>query len=381
MPSLRKFKGCKNYTACFTDATGKRKQVSTHTANRKDALRIAAEYEAATKGQRIAAKIQTSLSEIVRTVTGEFLPDATAREFMARFIEGKRNRINPSTVRKYETAFKSFLAALGDKADTPIRAITQGDVYAWQSSELGRVRPSTAKLHTRLIREAFKQAIAGQYREADPFAGLEPIKAGKAIRKGFTIQQIQDLLKAAPSEEWRSMIIFGVYSGQRLGDLAALTWRNLDPVEGTLTIRAKKTGNDVSIPIPPPLLRHIGTLPTPKRDRDPVHPEAALKAVDESKNLSKEFDKILVAAGIRDPETERAGNGRAGKRNRNELSFHSLRHTFVSILKSAGVGEAVAMDLAGHESAAVSASYTHIKDDVKRAAMATIPDVTGEGAR
>jgi integrase len=37
-----------------------------------------------------------------------------------------------------------------------------------------------------------------------------------------------------------------------------------------------------------------------------------------------------------------------------ELSFHSLRHTAVSLLKEAGIPDAVVMELVGHESAAMS---------------------------
>lgn len=372
MASLRKFKGCKNFTACFTDATGKQRQKSTHTANRKQAMKIALEYEAAAKSERTAAKIQTSLSEIVRSVTGEALPSATVREYFTAFLEGKQNRVNESTLRKYKTAFKTFLEGLGEKADSPIAAIKHPDVYRWQSAELGRVRKSTAKLHTRLCREVFKKAVAEQYREADPFAKLPPIKADPVIRKGFNPDQLRDILRAAGETEWRSLVLFGLYTGQRLGDIAALTWRNLDTVNGVIRIRAAKTGAEVEIPIPPPLLRHIGTLSTPKTDREPIHPLSANKKIP---RLSSEFTEIMVAAGIRDEDPDRAGNGRAGKRNRNELSFHSLRHSFVSLLKSTGAGESVAMALAGHESAAVSASYTHIENDAKRAAVMNLPDL------
>jgi integrase len=41
------------------------------------------------------------------------------------------------------------------------------------------------------------------------------------------------------------------------------------------------------------------------------------------------------------------------------LSFHSLRHTAVSLLKDAGVPDAVVMALVGHESTAISQRYTH----------------------
>ncbi|MBK8000440.1 MAG: tyrosine-type recombinase/integrase [Verrucomicrobia bacterium] len=55
------------------------------------------------------------------------------------------------------------------------------------------------------------------------------------------------------------------------------------------------------------------------------------------------------------------------------MSFHALRHTAVSLLKNAGVSDAVARDIAGHESVEVSARYTHIEPAVKREALAKLP--------
>jgi hypothetical protein len=50
-------------------------------------------------------------------------------------------------------------------------------------------------------------------------------------------------------------------------------------------------------------------------------------------------------------------------------------------MKSAGVGESMVMEIIGHDSEAVSRGYTHLDLEAKRAALATMPDVTGEGAR
>jgi len=44
----------------------------------------------------------------------------------------------------------------------------------------------------------------------------------------------------------------------------------------------------------------------------------------------------------------------------------------------AGVSEAVARDLIGHDSADVSAHYTHTDDKARRDAVALLPDVTLE---
>jgi integrase len=61
---------------------------------------------------------------------------------------------------------------------------------------------------------------------------------------------------------------------------------------------------------------------------------------------------------------------------RSEVTFHSLRHTATSLLKNAGVSEAVARDIIGHESAAISRHYTHIDEDSKRKALSKLPDIT-----
>ena len=46
-----------------------------------------------------------------------------------------------------------------------------------------------------------------------------------------------------------------------------------------------------------------------------------------------------------------------------------------SLLKNAGVSEAVAMDIIGHDSKAISQHYTHIEQNAKRAALSKLPDL------
>jgi len=46
------------------------------------------------------------------------------------------------------------------------------------------------------------------------------------------------------------------------------------------------------------------------------------------------------------------------------------------MLKNAGVSPAIVMDLIGHDSAEISASYTTISADAKRTAIDSLPDIT-----
>ncbi len=195
-------------------------------------------------------------------------------------------------------------------------------------------------------------------------------------RRAFTLPELKKLLAVA-SDEWRTAILLGIYTGLRLGDVQALTWTNLDLQAKELTIRTQKTGRVQILPLAAPLLRHIETLPAGD------DPKAALCPAFEGKPvhwLSNQFYELLASAGLvqsRGDHQKKAGKqGRSARRQMSDLSFHSLRHTATSLLKNAGVSDVVARDLIGHESEAISRSYTHIDAETKRAAVEKLPDVT-----
>jgi integrase len=60
--------------------------------------------------------------------------------------------------------------------------------------------------------------------------------------------------------EWQSLIKFGLYTGQRLSDLASLTWSNIDLEKNQIRLLARKTGKNVILPIAAPLRSHILTI-------------------------------------------------------------------------------------------------------------------------
>ena len=92
--------------------------------------------------------------------------------------------------------------------------------------------------------------------------------------------------------------------------------------------------------------------------------------------LSNQFADLLVAAGLRPPQTRQSrGTGRSSRRAGLELSFHCLRHTAVSLLKDAGVPDSVVMALVGHGSVAMSHRYTHVGTESLARAVQSLPEV------
>ena len=70
------------------------------------------------------------------------------------------------------------------------------------------------------------------------------------------------------------------------------------------------------------------------------------------------------------------GHGRDGRRRRYDLSFHSLRHTAVTLLKEAGTPQAVAMEFIGDDSPAISMNYTHVGAEALKKAAAALPEIS-----
>src|SRR5262249_40144444 len=199
-------------------------------------------------------------------------------------------------------------------------------------------------------------------------------------RRDFSLSEIKRILSAcADNQEWRGLVLLGLYTGQRLGDLARLTWRGINLERREIAFTAKKTGRRIILPLVAPLVDYLSSFPATDNPDAFLFPRAA--AHKRVSRLSNQFRDILVEAGLVEPRSYKVTTkGRATAREASEISFHSLRHSAVTLLKASGLSDVFAREIVGHESAAVSLQYTHLSTDDLRTAMQRLPDVTKSGA-
>jgi integrase len=88
--------------------------------------------------------------------------------------------------------------------------------------------------------------------------------------------------------------------------------------------------------------------------------------------LSSQFKRIMEQAQI-GGRILRAATGQGRKQS--SLSFHSLRHSFVSALANAGVAPDLRQKLAGHTDLKSHARYSHHEIQAMRSAVATVPSL------
>jgi integrase len=324
--------------------------------------------------------MQRVISDVYEQLTGSPLRRETVRAYLDSWLDRKKPETAPTTMAFYEAKARRFLSSLGERADDQIAYVTQNDVLAYRKAELERVSPATVNHEIKFLRMVFKSAKDDGLLAENPADGVKHAKRiTQKFRRAFTLQEIRRLLDVA-NAEWKSLIFFGLYTGQRLGDLARLTWQNIDLERNEVRFVTSKTGRQQIIPLATPLRKHIEGLVAGDDPKQPLHARAFAIVVKSGKvgTLSRQFYEVMASVGLAPAKPHRRSKtepGRDGRRNVSEISFHALRHTATSLMKNAGINSAIVQDIIGHDSAAISAHYTHIDDAAKRRALESLPNI------
>lgn len=402
MASLRKHPNSPYWIACFTGADGRRQQRSTRVKRdgtvecRRKAQKLADTYEDVARGIATANQAQSVIHDLYKEATGESIPKLSLNAQVKEWLEGKQGSVAERTHGAYRRWLDDFVGFLEKRADGPLMAVTSKDVVRWRDSLAGKLAPKTVNMGIKTLRmffgDARKEGLL-TYNPAEPVKLLKKVRG--STRRPFTLEELGKLMPHL-NDEWKSLVTFGLYTGQRLGDLVRLRWAHIDLDSCEIRFTTAKTGRHQKIPIAPHLLDHIQRRrsATPRvAANDLVHPEAHsfLNAKGSVSTLSRQFRDALGVAGLLPKEKHRrvtATSGtpegtsdRSGRRRLPELSFHSLRHTTTTLLKQAGVSGAIAEEIVGHESAEMNRIYTHIGSDPLREAVGKLPVLAGrEGA-
>jgi len=183
--------------------------------------------------------------------------------------------------------------------------------------------------------------------------------AARKTRDAITDDQIA-LIRNTPHEAQLPCLLM-LYCGLRLGELAALTWSDVDLENKTLTVnkslnfkqrelKAPKTAAGVrTVPIPDLLLPFLQASP---RSALLVFPHKGAPYTPSSWNHA--LDNYLRALGF-------------------TTTAHCLRHTYCTLLYEAGVDVLSAKDLMGHADVTTTMKiYTHLRDQKKITAAAKL---------
>lgn len=326
---LSKVRG--TYYIFFRDENGIRHKASTHSRNKADAIRFVQEF----KWKRIEPSApKDKLKQIQISI------------FINEYFEYAKSVLTAKTISTYELAFKEFIRVEGDLFldDVGVKHIEH-----FLSVKITEASEWTARKYYIALAAAFQKAVHWEYLTANPFRKVAKPKTREVLPTFFTQDDFALFLTAAKDADFRDFCTTAILSGLRLGELLALTWKDVDFDTKIILVQNSESFTTKS-----------------KRSRVvPMNVDLAALLLERKRNQRSESN--LVFSDARGRPIKQSTIQHMFKKTvrrvplNDKLHFHSLRHSFASALVMAGVSLYAVQKLLGHTTSKTTEIYAHLQ--------------------
>jgi integrase len=273
----------------------------------------------------------------------------TVADLCARFERDYLPRKRPSTQRVYRQQIHTdILPALGR---TKVAAVSHGDVDGFHHRLSARA-PRHANHTIAVLSRMFSLAIRWGWRTDNPVKGVERNQENKRHRylTGAEISRLSDALAKLEDKAAANAVRLLLLTGARRGELLAAKWADVDLEAGVWTKPASTTKQAALHRVP--------------------LSAAAVQLLTEMQAQAGDDAEYLFPArgGGHRPHINEAWIRLRKAAKLPGVRLHDLRHTYASVLVSAGLSLPVIGSLLGHSTPVTTHRYAHLTDDPLRQA-------------
>ncbi len=218
-------------------------------------------------------------------------------------------------------------------------------------SNKAKLSVNTAVSYFNKVKAVLKQAYKEGKLETDLNAKIEPIKQEDTKKEYLTIDELNRLVKAHCNNDLlKRASLFSALTGLRFSDIKKLTWKEIiyETEQGySIDYRQKKTKNIELLPISEQAVSLLGKRGEPEQQ--------VFEGLKYSAYQNKHLYQWLGNAGIT-----------------KNITFHSFRHTFATLLLFNGTDITTVSKMLGHKNLKTTMIYAKIVDEAKRKASNSI---------
>lgn len=250
--------------------------------------------------------------------------------------------LSPNTQQHYLLYLRPWLKV----AEKPVATVTRRDILDARDAIASTRGTGAATAFGRAAAAMFAWAVDRDWIPYSPAYRIKPLPRGSL--PAWSEAEIAAALAGLP-EHLRRVTVLALYTGQRRGDLCAMTWAAYDGA--TIRLRQQKTGTALVLPVHPNLKAELDGWKAERSGLLILSPPRGLAWAGE--HLSHEMAKGLAKLGLPD-----------------RLNVHGLRKAAARRLAEAGCSAHEIAAITGHRSLSMVQHYTDSADQERLAGAA-----------
>ncbi|MFZ1380237.1 MAG: tyrosine-type recombinase/integrase [Saprospiraceae bacterium] len=258
---------------------------------------------------------------------------------MKKYIETLQLKgYSPNTINTYRNEFAQLLHIIKDKNIISLDANRLRNYFLYCTNEL---KLSENTLHSRInaIKFYFEKVLARD----KLFVEIPRPKKKIILPNVLAKQQVERLFSNLESLKHRSMLYLTYSAGLRVSEVVNLRIKDIHSERMVITIKGAKGKKDRTVPLSESILLLL------RKYYDHYHPKEWLfeGQYKDSPYSTRSLQQIF----------QRAKNG---SKILQDVTFHSLRHSYATHLHEMGTDIKLIQDLLGHNDYKTTLRYTHV---------------------
>jgi integrase len=342
------------------------------------------------EAEDIKAKLRSGYDPLAEIEDERGAP--TVAKLCERFKEEHLPKKRPATQQDYTRAIERYIEpALKHRK---VADVDYSDVDGLHRKVTKEGGPYRANRVVAILSKMFNLAIKWKWCAANPAKGIErnPEPKRKRYLDGDELARLAEALNEHKDQPAANIIRMLLFTGARRGEVLGARWDqfNLDAVDkdGRPKPIWTKPGSETKqktehrVPLSAPVLLLLSDIRAAaereaKKKRRPVSDFVfpARVGAGHRVEIKKDWADVCKAAGIVTAQTVTSANGKTRTVVKHSARPHDLRHTYASVLASAGLSLPTIGALLGHSQPATTQRYSHLFDEPLRKATETAASV------
>ena len=222
---------------------------------------------------------------------------------------------------------------------TPLAQMRVGDITVSMVSSLvdkwrGEVKPATIRNRCAILRHMFNVAInEWGYNIENPVSKVPMPKSADTPIRRIRDEHLKELDKIFREKQsvMRWVVIFGLETAMRRGELVNLKWEDIDRTRNTARVSESKAGRVRFVPLTPKAIECLESIPSQS--------EYVFNTTTSA--IASAWKRIRVKAGFK------------------EIRFHDIRHEAISRFFEKGLTIPEVASISGHSTPQMLFRYAH----------------------